>query len=258
MYTPFNLNNHGAVITGGNGGIGLGMARALLASGAKVAIWGSNPDKTERARLQLASECADASRVFAFTCDVGDEAQVDSTFAASVAALGRVDSCFANAGVSGKGTTVLEMDLAEFRRVQRINVEGVFLTLRAAARHMAAHGQGGSLVATASTAAIEGAARNSHYGASKGAVTAFARALAVELARHKIRVNTILPGWIVTDMTEKSVQNDKFAGAVMPRIPARRWGQIDDFGGIAVYLASTASSYTTGEQFVIDGGYTKF
>ena len=258
MYNPFDLSGHGAVVTGGNGGIGLGMARALLASGAKVAIWGSNPDKTERARAQLADECGEPSRVFAFVCDVGDEAQVDNTFAASVAALGRVDSCFANAGISSKGTVITEMSLEEFRRVQRINVDGVFLTFRAAARHMAAHGQGGSLVATASTAAVEGAARNSHYGASKGAVTAMVRALAVELARHKIRANSILPGWIVTDMTQKSVNNEKFISAVMPRIPARRWGEIDDFGGIAVYLASTASGYTTGEQFIIDGGYTKF
>jgi len=258
MYQPFDLSGHGAVVTGGNGGIGYGMARALLASGASVAIWGSNPDKTERAKASLATECGDASRVHALVCDVGDEAQVEASFAASVAALGRVDSCFANAGVSSKGTVLTEMSLDEFRRVQRINVEGVFLTFRAAARHMAAHGQGGSLVATASTAAVEGAARNSHYGASKGAVTAFVRALAVELARHRIRVNSILPGWIVTDMTERSVNNPKFADAVMPRIPARRWGQIDDFGGVAVYLASSASAYATGEQFIIDGGYTKF
>jgi len=258
MYTPFDLSGRGAVVTGGNGGIGLGMARALLAAGAKVAIWGSNPDKTERARQQLAGECGDATRVQAFVCDVGDEAQVESAFAASAAALGRVDACFANAGVSSKGTLLTDMSLEEFRRVQRINVEGVFLTFRAAARHMAAHGQGGSLVATASTAAIEGAARNSHYGASKGAVASMVRALAVELARHRIRVNSILPGWIETDMTERSFNNPKFAEAVMPRIPARRWGGIDDFGGIAVYLASDAAAYTTGEQFVIDGGYTKF
>ena len=258
MYTPFDLSGHGAVVTGGNGGIGLGMARALLASGASVAIWGSNPDKTGRAQAQLCAECGDAARVHGVVCDVGDEAQVERSFAASVAALGRVDSCFANAGVSGTGTTLLEMDLAEFRRIQRINVEGVFLTFRAAARHMAAHGRGGSLVATASTAAIEGAARNSHYGASKGAVTSYVRALAVELARHRIRVNSILPGWITTEMTERSFGNDRFAAAVLPRIPARRWGEADDFGGIAVYLASAASAYTTGEQFVIDGGYTKY
>ena len=84
------------------------------------------------------------------------------------------------------------------------------------------------------------------------------RALAVELARHKIRVNSILPGWIETDMTERSMNNPKFAEAVMPRIPARRWGSIEDFGGFAVYLASDASAYATGEQFLIDGGYTKF
>lgn len=254
----FDLHGKVALITGGNGGIGLGMARALLAAGARVAIWGSNAEKTRRARETLAAECGDAGRVHAFTCNVAEEAEVERAFADSVAALGRVDSCFANAGVSSKGTLLTEMTLEEFRRVQRVNVEGVFLTFRAAARHMAQHGQGGSLVATASTAAIEGAARNSHYGASKGAVTSYVRALAVELARHKIRVNSILPGWIVTDMTERSVQNPKFAEAVLPRIPARRWGEIDDFGGIAVFLASDASAYATGEQFVIDGGYTKY
>lgn len=259
MASPFDLSGRGAVVTGGNGGIGLGMARALLAAGARVAIWGSRTDKTEAAKAALARECGDASRVHAFVCDVGDEAQVEAAFAASVAALGgRVDACFANAGVGGKGTPMLDMSLQEFRRVQRVNVEGVFLTFRAAARHMVERGQGGALIATASTAAIEGAARNSHYGASKGAVTSYVRALAVELARHKIRVNSILPGWIVTEMTEQAVGNEKFANAVLPRIPARRWGDVDDFGGIAVYLASDASAYTTGEQFVIDGGYTKF
>lgn len=258
MYQPFDLTGRGVVVTGGNGGIGYGMARALLAAGASVAIWGSRLEKTEAAQGALAKECGDAARVHAFTCDVGDEAQVERAFAASVQALGGVDACFANAGVSSKGTPLLEMGLDEFRRVQRINVEGVFLTFRAAARHMAERGRGGSLVATASTAAVEGAARNSHYGASKGAVTSMVRALAVELARHRIRVNSILPGWIVTEMTERSVGNQKFADAVMPRIPARRWGEGDDFGGIAVYLASDASSYATGEQFLIDGGYTKF
>src|SRR4051812_39274385 len=99
MYQPFDLSGRGVVVTGGNGGIGYGMARALLASGASVAIWGSNPEKTEGAKAALAQECGDAARVHAFVCDVGDEAQVERAFAASVQALGRVDSCFANAGV---------------------------------------------------------------------------------------------------------------------------------------------------------------
>lgn len=258
MYQPFDLTGRTALITGGNGGIGYGMARALLQSGANVSIWGSNPDKTATAREALVRECGDAARVHSSVCDVGDEDAVEQAFAATVAALGPVHACFANAGVSGKGTVLMDMSLQEFQRIQRINVEGVFLTFRAAARHMAAHGGGGSLVATASTAAVEGAARNSHYGASKGAVTSMVRALAVELARHRIRVNSILPGWIETEMTERSFGNDKFAAAVLPRVPARRWGTGDDFGGIAVYLASEAAAYTTGEQFIIDGGYTKF
>lgn len=257
MYQPFDLTGRTALITGGNGGIGYGMARALLQSGASVAIWGSNPDKTASARAALVQECGDAARVHSSVCDIGNEDAVEQAFTATVAALGPVHACFANAGVSGKGSMFMEMSLQEFQRIQRTNVEGVFLTFRAAARHMAAHG-GGSLVATASTAAIEGAARNSHYGASKGAVTSMVRALAVELARHKIRVNSILPGWIETEMTERSLGQEKFAGAVLPRVPARRWGTSEDFGGIAVYLASDAAAYTTGEQFVIDGGYTKF
>ena len=105
---------------------------------------------------------------------------------------------------------------------------------------------------------IEGAARNSHYGASKGAVTSFVRALAVELARHRIRVNSILPGWIESDMTAAAMGDQKFAGAVLPRIPLRRWGTKEDFAGIAVYLMSNASRYHTGDSFVIDGAYTIF
>lgn len=258
-YQAFNLEGRAALVTGGNGGIGYGMALALLQAGATVSIWGSRADKTERAREQLAAACGDAGRVHALSCDVGDEAALQAAFAETVQALGgRLDACFANAGVSSKGMPLTEMSLQDWQRVQRINVEGVFMTFREAARHMIEGGHGGSLVATASTAALEGAARNSAYGASKGAVTSFVRAVAVELARYKIRANSILPGWIVTEMTENSIGNDKFAQAVMPRIPARRWGEGDDFGGIAVYLASDASSYTTGEQFVIDGGYTKF
>jgi NAD(P)-dependent dehydrogenase (short-subunit alcohol dehydrogenase family) len=253
-YSLFDLSGRCAVVTGGNGGIGLGMARALLQAGARVAIWGTNPDKTERARAELSG----FGEVFALVCDVGDEHAVDAAFAESVARLGHVDACFANAGVSSFSAPIGSMTHEEFRRVMRVNLDGVFFTFRAASRHMIERGAGGSLVVTASTAAVEGAARNSHYGASKGAVTSYARALAVELARHRIRVNSILPGWIESDMTSGVFGDSKFAGAVLPRVPLRRWGTADDFGGIAVYLASDASSYMTGADLLIDGGYTKF
>ena len=111
---------------------------------------------------------------------------------------------------------------------------------------------------TASLAAIEGAARSEHYAATKGAMVSMVRALAVEFARHGIRANSILPGWIETDMTSKSIGNEKFVSNVMPRIPMRRWGTGADFGGIAVYLTSDASTYHTGDTFLIDGGYALF
>ncbi|QQS10942.1 MAG: SDR family oxidoreductase [Rhodospirillales bacterium] len=255
-YKGFDLSGKVALVTGGNGGIGFGMADALAEAGADVCIWGTNKAKNDAASEKLKRH---GRRVHAQIVDVGDEAQVDAGFAEAVKVLGKVDNCVANSGVSGRGKgAILDMTHDEWRRVMRVNLDGVFLTFRAAARHMVPRGQGGSLVAVASTAAIEGAARSSHYGASKGGVTAFVRALAVELARHKISVNSILPGWIETAMTHNAFHDPKFAGNVMPRIPVRRWGVEQDFGPIAVYLASDATKYTTGRDFVIDGAYTLF
>jgi NAD(P)-dependent dehydrogenase (short-subunit alcohol dehydrogenase family) len=110
----------------------------------------------------------------------------------------------------------------------------------------------------ASSAAIHGAARAASYAASKGAMLTMIRALAVEMARHQVTANSILPGWIESDMTAAAMGDPKFAGAVLPRIPLRRWGKKEDFAGIAVYLMSDASGYHTGDSFVIDGAYTIF
>ena len=256
MPHPFDLTGKVALVTGGNSGIGLGMARMLAEAGADIAIWGTNAAKNEAARAALT---ATGRRVLALTCDVGDEAAVDAAFARTVAELGRVDGCFANAGVSGRGQkSFLDMATEEWNRVLRVNLHGAFYTFRAAARHMAERGDGGVLVGTASLAAIEAAPRSEHYAATKGGMISMIRALAVEFARHRIRAHAILPGWIETDMTANAVGNPKFAGNVMPRIPMRRWGTGGDFGGIAVYLMSDASAYHTGDSFVIDGGYSLF
>jgi NAD(P)-dependent dehydrogenase (short-subunit alcohol dehydrogenase family) len=254
-FRAFDLTGKVALVTGGNSGIGLGMAQALAEAGADVAIWGSNAAKNAAAQAALAVH---GGRVHVQACDVGDEAAVDAAFAGTIAALGRVDACFANAGTYGRKLRFTELDTAEWQRVQRVNLDGAFHTLRAAARHMVARGGGGSLVGTASLAAIEGAARNTQYAATKGAMVAMIRALAVELARDGIRANAILPGWIETAMTARSVADGRFAAAVLPRIPARRWGTGADFGGIAVYLASDASAYHTGDCLVLDGGYSLF
>jgi NAD(P)-dependent dehydrogenase (short-subunit alcohol dehydrogenase family) len=256
MYRPFDLTGKVALVTGGNSGIGLGMARACAEAGADVAIWGRNAGKNAAAAATLARS---GRRVLALECDVSDEAAVDAAFARTLATLGRVDGCFANAGVSGgRATAFLDIAGEEWRRVLKVNLDGAFFTLRAAARHMVARGGGGSLVGTASLAAVEGAARNEHYAASKGGLIAMIRALAVEFARHGVRANAILPGWIETDMTANAIGNEKFVRNVLARIPVRRWGTGDDFGGIAVYLMSSASAYHTGDTFLIDGGYAVY
>jgi hypothetical protein len=254
-FRPFDLAGKVALVTGGNSGIGLGMAQALAEAGADVAIWGTSAAKTDAAAASLA---AHGVRVHAQLCDVGDEGAVDAAFDATLAALGRVDACFANAGTYGRKSRFTDLDSDEWHRVTRVNLDGAFFTLRAAARHMEQRGGGGSLVGTASLAAIEGAARNAQYAATKGAMVAMIRALAVEMARHGIRANAILPGWIETPMTARSVADERFAAAVLPRIPARRWGTGADFGGLAVYLASDAAAYHTGDCLVVDGGYSLF
>ena len=256
-YKAFDLTGKVAVVTGGNGGIGLAMADALAQAGAAVSIWGTNETKNAAAVEQLR---AHGTRTLGLICDVGDEAAVERAFADTVEHFGRVDSFFANAGVIGSGEvkSFVEMSSAEWRRVMRVNLDGVFYSLRAAARHMVAAGCGGSLVVTSSLAALSGPPRKQHYAASKGGVVSMMQALAVELGRHGIRANAIQPGWIDTAMTERLLHWDKFADKVLPRVPLRRWGAPGDFGGIAVYLASDASSYHTGDTILIDGGYTKF
>ena len=255
-YQPFDLSGQVALVTGGNSGIGLGMASALAEAGADVAIWGTNAAKNAAAAEQLRSH---GRRVLALRCDVGDEAAVEAAFAETLNVLGRIDGCFANAGVSGRGVkSFLEMSTEEWNRVLRVNLHGAFYTFRAAARHMVARGDGGVLVGTASLAAVEAAPRSEHYAATKGGMISMVKAMAVEFARYGVRAHSILPGWIETDMTADAVATEGFRTKVLPRVPMRRWGTGTDFGGIAVYLMSAASRYHTGDTFVIDGGYSLF
>jgi NAD(P)-dependent dehydrogenase (short-subunit alcohol dehydrogenase family) len=255
-YRPFDLTGKVALVTGGNRGIGFGIAQAVAEAGADVAIWGTNAEKNAEAQTELAKT---GRKVLALQCDVGDEAAVDAAFTRTLEAMGRVDGCFANAGIGGGGAkSFLEMSSELWHRVLRVNLDGAFYTFRAAARHMVERGGDGVLVGTASLAAVEGSPRSEHYAATKGGLISMVRSLAVEFARHNVRAHAILPGWIETDMTQRLTTNETFHGKVMPRIPMRRWGHGEDFGGIAVYLMSAASRYHTGDTFVIDGGYSLF
>jgi NAD(P)-dependent dehydrogenase (short-subunit alcohol dehydrogenase family) len=258
-YAPFNLTGKVALVTGGNRGIGLGMAQALAQAGADVVIWGTSFEHNQEAEKKLK---AHGGRVLALRVDVSDEAAVVAAMGEATEAMGRVDTVIANAGIGGGAKSFSEMTVETWRRVMSVNLEGAFFTCREACRHMVARAQagapGGSIVVTSSLSAISGAARNEAYASTKGAVISMVKGIAVEHARYGVRANSILPGWIATDMTVGAQQSPVFAEKVIPRVPARRWGVPEDFGGIAVYLASDASAYHSGDSFVIDGGYSIF
>jgi NAD(P)-dependent dehydrogenase (short-subunit alcohol dehydrogenase family) len=258
-YAPFNLKGKVALITGGNSGIGFGMAEALAQAGADVVIWGSNAEKNLRAEGKLTNY---GVRVLAQRVDVADEAAVIAGMAEAATAMGRIDTVIANAGVGGGAPSFSEMTVQTWRRVMSVNLEGAFFTCREACKHMVERAKtgdpGGSIVVTSSLSAIDGAARNEAYAATKGAVISMVKGIAVEHARYGVRANVILPGWIATDMTVGAQSSTVFTEKVISRVPFRRWGEPEDFGGIAVYLASDASKYHSGDSFVIDGGYAIF
>lgn len=259
-YSAFDLTGKTVLITGGNGGIGLGMAEALAQAGANILIWGTNKTKNDAAQARL-QKLGQADYQTACV-NVADEENVDQAFAEAVSHFGAIHAVFANSGIGRMSKSFDQMATKDYRDVMAVNLDGVFFTMRAAARHMVERAErgdaGGSLVGIASTAAIEGAARNQHYGASKAGVVAMMRGLAVEYARYGIRANSILPGWVATDMTQMAQESDVFNSKVISRVPMQRWGKGEEFGGIAVYLASAASSFHSGDSIVIDGGYTIF
>ena len=194
----FDLSGKSVLVTGGNGGIGLGMAEAVAAAGADVCIWGRNEDKNKAAKNILK---AYGHTVLALKCDVSEEKQVENCFAQTLGSLGKVDACFANAGTSWLGTPFHKMTFEEWRAILNVNLNGVFFTLKPTLAHMVEQGKGGSIVITSRLSAKFGMPTGEHYAATKAGVTSIVRSLAVEYARFKIRANAILPGWIKTDMT---------------------------------------------------------
>lgn len=250
-----DLTGKVVVVTGGNRGIGLGMAEGLAQAGASVAVWGRNEEVNRAAVEKLRGVGGTAE---AFAADVSCEEDVQAAMAATLERFGRLDTLIANAGVSGAYGPFHELTLEDWRRVSAVNIEGVVLTCQAAVRVLMEQGEGGSLILVSSLAGIEAPTYNTLYGATKAGVLSIMRGLATEYARHGIRANAILPGWIETEMTQKSVGSQKFTDKVISRVPFRTWGTPDDFGAAAVFLTGDGSSFVNGQQLVIDGGYTVF
>jgi len=253
------LQGRVVLVTGGNSGIGLGMARGLAAAGATVCIWGRDREKNARAVAELREADANVT-VISREVDVAEEAQVVDGMATLVGEHGRLDACFANAARSSgmESTRFVASSLDDFHRVLRTNLDGTYLTLREAARVLVEQDEGGSLVAMSSIAAQFGSPRNHAYAVTKAGILALVSTLAVELGRHRIRVNALMPGWTMSDAMEGWLENPAVSDKILPRVPLGRWGRADEWAGIAVYLAGDASSFHTGDVIRIDGGYSVF
>ena len=250
--TIFNLQNRVAFITGGNGGIGLGMAKGLAAAGASVVIAGRHKAKAQSAISNLRSLGAQAEFV---DLDVLKEASCHQAVQHAVERFGRLDILVNNAG-----TTVRKqpegLTAQEWHLVMDTNLTGAFLCSQAAYPHMVKAG-GGKIINIGSLMSVFGAPYAAPYAASKGGIVQMARSMAIAWAKDNIQVNTILPGWVDTELTRKArEQVEGLHERVLARTPAKRWGAPDDFAGIAVFLAAPASDFITGTAIVVDGGYS--
>ena len=231
----FDLSGKVAIVTGGNGGIGLGMARGLAQAGAAVAVVGRNEAKSVAAVTELTRGGA---MVAAVTRD-----------------LGRIDILVNNAGINIRKPPHA-LDIAEWNSVIQTNLTSAFLCSQAVYPAMKAAG-GGKIINIGSMMSIFGASFAPAYAASKGGIVQFTRSCAVAWAPDNIQANAILPGWIDTDLTRRARQEiDGLHDKVLARTPAARWGAIDDFAGIAVFLASRASDFVTGTAIPVDGGFS--
>jgi len=248
----FDLTDRIALVTGGNGGIGLGMARGLGLAGATVIIAGRNAEKSAVALHELQSQ---GVRAEALPCDVSQEAAVQDLFARVADRHGRLDILVNNAGGTVRKAPQ-DFTLDEWHQVMDVNLTGAFLCARAAHPLMVAAGAG-KVINIGSILSIFAAPYAPAYCASKGAIVQFTKSLAIAWAKDRIQVNAVLPGWIDTEMTLGA--REQVAGLndrVLARTPAGRWGVPQDLAGIAVFLASSASDFITGTAIPVDGGYS--
>ena len=248
----FELGSRAALVTGGNGGIGLGIARGLARAGADIAVVGRNKDKNAAAVAELQGL---GVRSIGIEADVTDRAQVDAAVAETVAKFGGLDILVANAGTNIRKKPQ-DYTAAEWHQVVDTNLTSMFICCQAAYPEMLRRG-GGKIVTIGSMTSLFGFDVAPVYAATKGAAVQLTKSLASAWAKDNIQVNSILPGWIDTELTKRSRQilpalHDK----VVDRTPAKRWGDPADFEGIAVFLCSPASDFVTGTAIPVDGGFS--
>jgi 2-deoxy-D-gluconate 3-dehydrogenase len=252
MSFPWDLQGKVAIVTGGNGGIGLGMAQGLSAAGATVVIAARNADKSAAA---VASILASGGKASAITVDVTDEADCQAMVAATLETHGRLDILINNAGINIRKRPE-EYTLAEWQQILQTNLTSAFICSQAAYPEMKRASQG-KIINIGSMMSIFGTAFTTPYAASKGGIVQMTRALACAWAADNIQVNAVLPGWVDTELTQTARKD--IAGLherALARTPAGRWGDAHDFAGIAVFLASAASDFITGTAIPVDGGYS--
>jgi 2-dehydro-3-deoxy-D-gluconate 5-dehydrogenase len=251
-YTLFDLTAKVALVTGGNGGIGLGVARGLASAGAAIAVAGRNAGKTEAAVAELKAKGAKAT---AHTVDLTKESDCRRLVAEVDAKHGRLDILVNNAGINIRKTPQ-EMTLDEWTTVMNTNLTSAFVCSQAAYPLMK-RGGGGKVINIGSMLSLFGVAFAPAYGASKGGLVQLTKSCASAWARDNIQVNAVLPGWIDTELTTTARSQVKgLHESVVNRTPAHRWGVPDDLAGIAVFLASAASDFVTGTAIPVDGGFS--
>jgi 2-dehydro-3-deoxy-D-gluconate 5-dehydrogenase len=248
----FDLSGKVAVVTGGNGGIGLGMARGLAEAGAAIAIVARNEAKSNDAVADLRQRGVKAISV---VTDVTDKAAVSAMVEQVTRELGRIDILVNNAGINIRKPPHA-LDIEEWNRVINTNLTSAFLCSQAVYPAMKAVG-GGKIINIGSMMSIFGASFAPAYAATKGGIVQFTRSCACAWAADNIQANALLPGWIDTDLTKRARQEiDGLHDKVLARTPAARWGAIADFAGIAVFLSSAASDFVTGTAIPVDGGFS--
>ena len=254
MSAMFDLSGKAALVTGGNGGIGLGIARGLARAGANIVVAARDQTKTEEAVREIASL---GVRAIGARMDVLDENSIAEGVSAAVSEFGGVDILVNNAGI-GIRKPPQDYSLDEWRRVVGVNLDGTFLCSREVYPHMK-KGGGGKIINIGSMTSVFGSDWAAPYSASKGGVVQLTKSLALAWAEDNIQVNAILPGWIHTDLTApiRNQFTERYE-YIRSRIPGGRWGEPDEMGGAAVFLASAASDYVTGVSLPVDGGYTSF